>query len=104
MATSETRQFSLSRTVKNISAGIVASIAGIVSPLFFGAVYSFTLSEGSWLPFAGTAFLIAAVVLASAALMGWVVARRAERIESLDFADCDRAGAADLLSLAQQAE
>jgi DHA1 family tetracycline resistance protein-like MFS transporter len=59
----------------------VASIAGIASPLFFGAVYSFTLSEGSWLPFAGTAFLIAALVLASAALIGWVVARRAERME-----------------------
>jgi DHA1 family tetracycline resistance protein-like MFS transporter len=57
----------------------VGSIAGIVSPLFFGAVYAFTVSGDSWLPFSGAAFLIAALVLLSAALMGWVVARRAER-------------------------
>jgi DHA1 family tetracycline resistance protein-like MFS transporter len=59
----------------------VASIAGVVSPPIFGAVYSFTLTEGSWLPFSGTAFLLAALVLFAAALIGWVVARRAERLE-----------------------
>jgi DNA recombination protein RmuC len=32
------------------------------------------------------------------------IARRAERIESMDFADSDRAAASDLLSLARQAE
>ena len=41
----------------------VASIAGVVSPLFFGAVYAWTVAPGSSLPFAGTAFLIAGVVL-----------------------------------------
>ena len=59
----------------------VASIAGVFSPLFFGGVYAFTLAEGSWLPFSGTAFLLAALVLLAAALIGWVVARRAERAE-----------------------
>ncbi len=57
----------------------VASIAGVVSPLFFGSVYAFTVAPGSSLPFAGTAFLIAGLVLASAAVLGWVVARRARR-------------------------
>ncbi len=56
----------------------VASIAGIASPLFFGWVYSFTLAEGSPLPYSGAAFLMAAVVLLAAALIGTVVARRAE--------------------------
>jgi DHA1 family tetracycline resistance protein-like MFS transporter len=59
----------------------VGSIAGIVSPLFFGAVYAFTLKEDSWLPFSGTSFLIAALVLFAAALIGWRVARQAERAE-----------------------
>jgi len=33
------------------------------------------------LNFSGTAFLMAALVLLGAALIGWVVARRAERAE-----------------------
>ncbi|MET0598083.1 MAG: TCR/Tet family MFS transporter [Mesorhizobium sp.] len=57
----------------------VASIAGVASPLFFGAVYAFTVAPGSPLPFAGTAFLLAALVLAAAAAIGWTVARRATR-------------------------
>ncbi len=59
----------------------VGSIAGVLSPLFFGAVYTFTLQEDSWLPFSGTSFLIAALVLLLGAVIGWVVARRAERAE-----------------------
>ena len=59
----------------------VASIAGVISPLFFGAVYSYTLHADSLVPFAGTAFLIAAAVLAAGALIGLVVARRAGRAE-----------------------
>jgi MFS transporter, DHA1 family, tetracycline resistance protein len=59
----------------------VASIAGIASPLFFGAVYSYSLQPDSLVPFSGTAFLIASLVLLGAALIGWVVARRAERAE-----------------------
>ncbi|PWJ73584.1 DHA1 family tetracycline resistance protein-like MFS transporter [Pseudaminobacter salicylatoxidans] len=57
----------------------VASIAGVVSPLFFGAVYAFTLREGSWLPYPGASFLIASLVLLGAALLGWAVARQANR-------------------------
>jgi len=59
----------------------VASIAGIASPLFFGAVYAYSLQPDSLLNFSGTAFLMAALVLLGAALIGWVVARRAERAE-----------------------
>jgi DHA1 family tetracycline resistance protein-like MFS transporter len=59
----------------------VASIAGVASPLFFGAVYSFTVAPGSLLPFSGTAFLIAALVLLAAAVIGWLVARQAGRAE-----------------------
>jgi len=55
----------------------VASIAGILSPLFFGWVYAST-ADGTtaWL-YPGTSFLIAAGILALAAALGWAVARRA---------------------------
>lgn len=59
----------------------VASIAGVLSPVFFGAVYAFTLRPGSPLPFPGLSFLIAAGVLFVAALIGWAVAARAEKAE-----------------------
>jgi DHA1 family tetracycline resistance protein-like MFS transporter len=59
----------------------VGAIAGIASPLFFGWVYSFSLQEGSPIPFSGTAFLIAGAVLLAAGLIGWAVARRAGREE-----------------------
>lgn len=59
----------------------VASIAGVASPLFFGAVYAFTLREDSWLPFSGTAFLVASLVLLVGALLGWFVAKQAQRRE-----------------------
>jgi DHA1 family tetracycline resistance protein-like MFS transporter len=59
----------------------VASIAGVASPLFFGAVYAYTVQPGSALPFAGTAFLISSLILLTAALIGWSVARRAGRAE-----------------------
>jgi MFS transporter, DHA1 family, tetracycline resistance protein len=57
----------------------VASIAGVLSPLFFGAVYSFSVRDGSPLPYPGMAFLLAAAVLLAAALIGWSVAHRAGR-------------------------
>ncbi len=60
----------------------VASIAGVMSPLFFGAVYSWSLSEGHEVGDSGLAFLIAAGILLAAAALGWIVARRAERIEA----------------------
>ena len=54
----------------------------VVSPLFFGAVYSWSLREGADASDAGTAFLIAAVILLFAAVIGWIVARRAESAEA----------------------
>jgi DHA1 family tetracycline resistance protein-like MFS transporter len=60
----------------------VGSIAGVLSPLFFGAVYSWSLREGASAASAGIAFLIAAGVLLVAAIIGWVVARRAESAEA----------------------
>jgi DHA1 family tetracycline resistance protein-like MFS transporter len=60
----------------------VASIAGIVSPLFFGAVYSWSVAPGLPVSRAGVAFFIAAFVLLAGALLGWVVARRAGRAEA----------------------
>ena len=55
----------------------VASIAGIASPLFFGAVYSASVGTAPILPFIGSAFLIAAAVLAGGALLGWTAGRGA---------------------------
>ncbi len=49
----------------------VGAIAGIISPLFFGAIYSLSVGPRPTLPFIGSAFLIAAAVLAFAALIGW---------------------------------
>jgi DHA1 family tetracycline resistance protein-like MFS transporter len=60
----------------------VASIAGVASPLFFGAVYAFSISQDSPLPYPGLSFLIASLVLLSAALLGWSVARTANRAEA----------------------
>lgn len=48
----------------------VGSIAGIASPLFFGAVYSASVGGAPFFPFIGTAFLMAAAVLAGAAAIG----------------------------------
>ena len=54
----------------------VGAIAGIVSPLFFGAVYSASVGTRPILPFIGSAFLIAALVLAGAALLGRAAGRK----------------------------
>ena len=56
----------------------VGAIAGIVSPLFFGAVYSLSVGPRPALPFIGSAFLIAALVLAGAALLGEAAGRGRE--------------------------
>lgn len=55
----------------------VASIAGVASPLFFGAVYSMSVGAQPALPHPGAAFLVAALVLAAAAAMGWRTGRSA---------------------------
>jgi DHA1 family tetracycline resistance protein-like MFS transporter len=58
----------------------VASIAGIASPLFFGAVYAWTVQPGWALPYAALSFYIAAAILLLGAVIGWIVARRAEQL------------------------
>jgi DHA1 family tetracycline resistance protein-like MFS transporter len=62
----------------------VGSIAGVVSPLFFGAVYAVSTGADARLPHPGAAFLIAAFVLLGAALIGWRVARRAAREHAVE--------------------
>ncbi len=53
----------------------VGSIAGIVSPLFFGWIYSISAGPAPALPFIGSAFVIAAMVLGGAAALGWTAGR-----------------------------
>ncbi len=60
----------------------VASIAGVMSPLFFGWIYSLSVGEHALIRMPGLAFYLAAAVLLLAALVGWRVGRRAERQES----------------------
>jgi len=62
----------------------VGAIAGVLSPVFFGAVYSASVGPQARLPFIGTAFLIAAGVLAAAAIMGVVGGRGRARDQSSD--------------------
>ncbi|MBT1159724.1 TCR/Tet family MFS transporter [Aminobacter anthyllidis] len=64
----------------------VASIAGVASPLFFGAVYAWTVRDGTSMPYPGLAFYLAAAVLLGAALLGWVVARKADRADAAEKA------------------
>ncbi|MDT9599414.1 TCR/Tet family MFS transporter [Sphingosinicella rhizophila] len=47
----------------------VASIAGAMSPLFFGFVYSVSVGEKPLLPLPGASFLIAAAIMSGAALL-----------------------------------
>ncbi|ETI62867.1 MFS transporter [Sphingobium sp. C100] len=56
----------------------VGSIAGIVSPLFFGTIYSLSVGSRPALPFIGSAFILAALVLGGAALLGWAAGRGLE--------------------------
>jgi DHA1 family tetracycline resistance protein-like MFS transporter len=60
----------------------VASIAGVASPLFFGALYTATASETAAIFLPGASFVVAAAVLLAAAILGWSVARRAARHEA----------------------
>lgn len=59
----------------------VASIAGVLSPMFFGTVYAMSVGDAPRLPHPGSAFFIAALVLLAAALVGGSVARRSRRDE-----------------------
>ncbi|MGV9009866.1 TCR/Tet family MFS transporter [Brevundimonas sp.] len=86
----------------------VASIAGVMSPLFFGWIYSISVGEGAlatrlWLANAldgapaqmlavatrvmtqpGLAFYLAAVALLLAAIVGWFVGKRADRDDAAE--------------------
>jgi MFS transporter, DHA1 family, tetracycline resistance protein len=64
----------------------VGSVAGVASPLFFGTIYSLSVGPNPILPFIGSAFLLAASVLALAAVIGRMGTTRAEEGPSLDFA------------------
>ena len=57
----------------------VASIAGVMSPLFFGWVYSLSVGEFAVIQMPGLSFYLAAVVLLLAAIIGWLVGRGQER-------------------------
>jgi len=56
----------------------VASIAGIVSPLFFGFVYAASIDPTAPLPHPGIAFLVAAAILLTGAIIGYAAGERAE--------------------------
>src|SRR3546814_12728153 len=55
----------------------VGAIAGVLSPLFFGAVYFISVGPEAWFPHPGAAFLIASLVLFGAATIAWRVPLRA---------------------------
>jgi MFS transporter, DHA1 family, tetracycline resistance protein len=54
----------------------VASLAGIIAPLFFGWIYGLSIGDSAPIPHLGAAFLIAGVVLALSALIGLRAGRR----------------------------
>ena len=56
----------------------VGSIAGVFSPLFFGAVYGMSVGPNPTIPYIGAAFLIGAVILLAAAAIGYFAGRRAD--------------------------
>ncbi|MDQ3140372.1 MAG: TCR/Tet family MFS transporter [Pseudomonadota bacterium] len=57
----------------------VASVAGVMSPLFFGWVYSQSVGDRALIDMPGLAFLLAAATLLIGGLIGRVVGRRAAR-------------------------
>jgi len=61
----------------------VASIAGVMSPLFFGWIYSLSVGEFAVIQMPGLAFYLAAAVLLLAAVIGWLVGRGAERRDAM---------------------
>jgi len=57
----------------------VSSIAGVVSPLFFGWIYSLSAGSQAPLPVPGLSFYFGAFVLLAAAVTGWLVVRSEDR-------------------------
>lgn len=64
----------------------VGAIAGILSPLFFGAVYSASVGGNPFFPWIGTSFLMAAGIMVVAALLGWRAGRHATPQLDMDAA------------------
>ena len=56
----------------------VGSIAGVFSPLFFGAIYGMSVGPNPTIPYIGAAFLIGAVILLAAAAIGYFAGRRVD--------------------------
>lgn len=56
----------------------VASVAGIVAPIFFGWIYAMSIGPERAIPHIGAAFIIAGAVLALSALIGLRAGRRGE--------------------------
>jgi DHA1 family tetracycline resistance protein-like MFS transporter len=54
----------------------VMSLAGILSPLAFGGIYSLSVGPHPAFPLVGSAFLIGSVILLGAAVLGFVVAQQ----------------------------
>jgi DHA1 family tetracycline resistance protein-like MFS transporter len=61
----------------------VAAFAGIIAPIFFGAVYAVTVGKEATVDAPGASFGVAAAVLLAAALLGAIVARRADAADAL---------------------
>ena len=61
----------------------VAAFAGIIAPVFFGAVYAVTVGKEATVDAPGASFGVAAAVLLAAALLGAIVARRADAADAL---------------------
>ncbi len=57
----------------------VASIAGVLSPLFFGWIYTLSTGQGASIHVPGLSFYLAAFVLLAAAMIGWLVVRGEDR-------------------------
>lgn len=55
----------------------VGSIAGVFSPLFFGAVYSVSVGESAWVQLPGLVFLLASGALGLAGVIGWRTGQQA---------------------------
>ncbi|WP_420465547.1 TCR/Tet family MFS transporter [Panacagrimonas sp.] len=76
---SESQQGQLQGAINSLG-----SVAGVLSPLFFGAVYTVTVGPQAWMDTPGAAFLMAALVLAAAAVMGRAVLSRTRDLPTAD--------------------
>lgn len=54
----------------------LVAIAGVIAPIMFGSIYALFISRWSFLNLPGAPFLIAALLLAFAAFLGWKIIRQ----------------------------